>query len=82
MLILAGTLLCACNGVFGYWFPTSKMAAQSDLYGAEADRLSALRDAAPHNVDVATAQTRRNDILLPYAAAKTKARCAVPKVFF
>ena len=75
ILIVVGALLCACNGVWGSWIPSVKMAAPSNVDEAAARRKFSPRDGVPFNDAVATARTLRNHVVLPYAiATKTKVR--------
>ena len=64
-LIVVGTLLCVCSSVWGYWLPTSKIAALSHLDGSESVRESLPQDRIPLKTAAADAHARQKNVPLP-----------------
>ena len=81
ILIAVGALLCACNGVWGYWLPTSEMAAPSNLDGEASGRKSTPQYGIPLNVSVTAARTHLNDVHLSDAVTKTQVRSSLAGSF-
>ena len=79
--LIVVALLCACNGVFGSWIPTSKMTAQTDLDGRDSDRKFLPRDEVTLNSSLQTHMHARKTTFYRMFSRSHRCVCSFRGIF-